>query len=81
MAQWRSSRRDNEDGVRFPPALTIFLVLVSCVLVAFDRPQSRPEMLSDVRAAFNDAAMPLLEAAAWPIRGVRNMGPWWRRQF
>lgn len=81
MAQWRSSRRDSEEGVRFPPAITIFLVLVSCILVAFDRPQSRPEILSDVRAAFNDAAMPMLEAAAWPIRGVRNMGPWWRRQF
>lgn len=81
MAQWRSSRRDQEEGVRFSPAVFIFLVLVSAILVAFDRPQSRPEVLSQARAGFNDAAMPLLQVAAWPIRGAGNMGPWWRRQF
>lgn len=81
MAQWRSSRRDSEEGVRFSPTVFIFLVLLSVILVAFDRPQSRPEALSEVRAAFNDAAMPMLELAAWPLRGLRNVGPWWRRQF
>lgn len=81
MAQWRSSRRDQEEGVRFSPAVFIFLVLISAILVAFDRPDSRPEALSQVRAAFNDAAMPLLQVAAWPIRRATNTGPWWRRQF
>ena len=81
MAQWRSSRRDNEEGVLFSPALFIFLVLVSCILVASDRPENRPQVLSGVRAGFNDGAMPLLELAAWPLRGIQNVGPWWRRQF
>jgi rod shape-determining protein MreC len=81
MAQWRSARRDQEDGVRFSRPLYLTLLAIALILVAFDRPESRVEPLTTVRAAFNDITSPALELAAWPLRGLRNMGPWWRRQF
>jgi len=81
MAQWRSARRDQEDGVRFSRPLYLTLLAFALILVAFDRPDSRVEPLTTVRAAFNDITSPALELAAQPLRGLRNMGPWWSRQF
>ncbi len=80
MAQWRSARRDSEDGVRFSRPLYLTLLAIALILIAFDRPESRLEPLTTIRAGFNDLTAPALELAAQPLRGLTNMGPWWRRQ-
>lgn len=76
----RPGRRQSDDGVRFPVALLVLCVIIAGALVWLDRPESRLEPLSAARAGFNDAALPLLELAGRPLRGMGNMGPWWRRQ-
>lgn len=50
-------------------------------LLYLDRPDRRLEPLSDLRASFNDLTLPVLQAVDEPLRGVGNMGPWWRRHF
>lgn len=81
MAQWRSARQGADEGVRFSRTLLFVLMLVSAALIAADRPQDRVEAITVFRAGFNDAAIPVLEAAAQPLRGLYNVGPWWRRQL
>lgn len=81
MAQWRSARQGAEEGVRFSRTLLFVLIAASAALLAADRPQDRVEAVTVFRAAFNDAAIPVLEAAAQPLRGLYNVGPWWRRQI
>jgi rod shape-determining protein MreC len=81
VAQRRSARRRDEDGVRFSPWLfAICFALAGAILYA-DSPDRRFEPLSDLRASFNDAMLPLLESVDEPLRGFGNMGPWWRRHF
>lgn len=79
MAQRRNSRRD--EGVRFSPLLFIVCVLFSAMLIYLDRPSSRLDALTSLRAGFNDVATPILDLSARPFRGIANIGPWWRRQF
>lgn len=81
MPQWRSNRRDNEDRGRFSTPGFIALLIVCAILIAFDRPQNRGEVMSSLRAGFNDISTPVLDVAAWPVRGLVNIGPWWRRQI
>lgn len=81
MAQRRSSRRRNDEGVRFPLALFLVCLLFSAVLIYFDRPAERLGPLGAVRAGFNDLATPVLDLSARPFRGIANIGPWWRRQL
>ena len=81
MAQRRSARRRDEDGVSFPlPIFIICLVAAGAILYA-DRPDARFGPFSDLRAGFNDAMLPLFEAVDEPLRGFGAMGPWWRRHF
>ncbi|XBQ15369.1 MAG: rod shape-determining protein MreC [Oceanicaulis sp.] len=77
----RPGRRHQDEGVRFPLPLFGFCVLFAAALLWLDRPSDRVEPLSAARAAFNDAALPLLELAGRPVTGFTNMGPWWRRQL
>lgn len=77
----RPGRRQSDDGVRFPMALTGVCLIAAALLLWLDRPGARVEPLSAARAGFNDAALPLLELAGQPLRGLGNMGPWWRRQM
>ena len=81
MAQRRSSRRRNDEGVRFPPLLFLVCILVSCILIYLDRPESRPQALTALRAGFNDIATPVLDLGVRPFRGLANVGPWWQRQI
>ena len=81
MVQRRSARRRDEDGVRFSPWLFFFSFLIAGVLLYADRPDRRLDLLSEVRAGFNDATLPLLQIVDEPLRGFGNMGPWWRRHF
>ena len=81
MAQWRSARQGAEEGVRFSRTLLFVLMAVSAALIAADRPEDRVPAITVFRAAFNDAAIPVLEVAAQPLRGLYNVGPWWRRQI
>ena len=81
MAQRRSSRRRNDEGVRFPTLLFIVCIFVSCILIYLDRPESRPQALTGLRAGFNDLATPVLDLSVRPFRGFANIGPWWKRQF
>ena len=76
----RPVRNTNEDGVRFPIALTAVCVLIAVLLIWMDRPGSRAEPLSQFRAGFNDFTTPVLELAARPLDGLTNIRPWWARQ-
>lgn len=80
MASRRSTRHDGEHGVRFSRTLFIALLVLSGALIAFDRPASRSEAFADFRAGFTDIAAPLLELVAQPLRAVKNIGPYFRRQ-
>lgn len=80
MATRRSTRQDGEQGVRFSRTLFIALLVLSCALIAFDRPQSRSDAFARFRAGFTDVAAPVLELAAQPLRAVKGIGPYFRRQ-
>ena len=80
MAIGGSSRRNDESGVRFSRTFTVALFLLSIVLIAFDRPESRAPALAGLRATITDLAAPLLDLAAAPVRGLSNIGPYWRNQ-
>ena len=80
MALRRPGRRDHDEGVRFSRTLTIALFIFSALLIAFDRPDSRPGFLAVTRTAITDVAAPLLDLTARPIRAIGNIGPYWRRQ-
>lgn len=77
----RPGRRHSDEGVRYPLALTGLCLIIAALLVWLDRPEARIEPLSQARANFNDAALPMLQFAGEPLRGMGNMGPWWRRQM
>ena len=81
MASLRSARRRDDDTVRFP--LVLFLVSVGLAAAALylDRPAARPEALSSFRASVNDVLLPVFRIIDSPVRGLENVGPWWRRQF
>ncbi|MEE2526268.1 rod shape-determining protein MreC [Hyphobacterium sp. HN65] len=79
MAIGGSSRR-NDDDVRFSRTFTVALFLLSIILIAFDRPQSRPPLLSGIRTTITDLSAPLLDLAAAPVRAVGNIEPYWRNQ-
>lgn len=51
------------------------------MLIYIDRPESRPQVLTGLRAGFNDIATPVLDISVTPFRGLANIGPWWKRQF
>lgn len=80
MAIGGSSRRNDESGIRFSRTFTVALLLVSIVLIAFDRPQARSPALAGLRAGIMDLSAPLLDLAAAPVRGISNIGPYWRNQ-
>lgn len=80
MALGGSSRRQDDGVARFSRTFTVALLIVAVVLIAFDRPQSRPPALAAFRATITDMAAPLLDLAAAPIRGISNIGPYWRNQ-
>jgi|OM-RGC.v1.005407083 rod shape-determining protein MreC len=80
LASRRSTRQDGEHGVRFSRTLFIALLVVSGALIAFDRPGSRSAPFASFRAGFTDVSAPLLDLAAQPLRGIKNIGPYWRRQ-
>ncbi|MEO1039750.1 MAG: rod shape-determining protein MreC [Pseudomonadota bacterium] len=80
MAQRRSARRD-EEGVRFSRTFLFLLIVISIILIVNDRPETRNPALAQSRAVVNDTLAPLLDLAAQPVRGMRNIGPWWRRQL
>jgi len=75
-----SSRRNDESGIRFSRTFTVALFLVSIVLIAFDRPHARSPALASLRAGITDLSAPLLDLAAAPVRGLSNIGPYWRNQ-
>lgn len=81
MASFRSARRRDDDTVRFP--FVLFLVSLGLGLAALylDRPAERPDALSSFRASANDALLPVFRVIDSPVRGLENVGPWWRRQF
>jgi rod shape-determining protein MreC len=81
VVQRRSARRRDEEGVRFPPLLFAVCFALAGAFLYADRPDRRFEPLSDFRASFNDAMLPLLQTVDEPLRGFGNMGPWWRRHF
>lgn len=81
MPAWRSNRRDKEDRVSFSIYGFIALLIISSALIVFDRPQDRGETMIGIRSAFNDITVPILDLAALPIRGMTNIGPWWKRQM
>ncbi len=81
MATYRSGRRRDDDIVRFP--LVLFLVSLGLAVGALyvDRPAERPEALSQFRADATNALLPVFEFIDAPVRGIENVGPWWKRQF
>ncbi len=81
MASYRSGRRRDDDTVRFP--LVLFLVSLGLAVGALfvDRPEERPEALSQFRADATDVLIPVFNVIDTPVRGLENVGPWWRRQF
>lgn len=81
MAQWRSARQGADDAVRFSRTLFLMLMAISAILIAADRREDRVAAVTAFRATFNDLSLPILEAAAQPLRGLYNIGPWWRRQI
>ena len=80
MASRRSGRHEGEGGVRFSRTLFIALIVISGALIAFDRPETRSAGFAGFRSGFTDIAAPVLELAAQPVRGLKNIGPYFRRQ-
>ncbi|WP_417495211.1 rod shape-determining protein MreC [Maricaulis sp.] len=80
MASRRSGRHEGEGGVRFSRTLFIALLVLSGALIAFDRPETRSAGFASFRAGFTDIAAPVLELAAQPVRGLKGIGPYFRRQ-
>ena len=80
MASRRSARQDGDAGVRFSRTLYIALLVLSGALISFDRPESRSQAFAGFRSAFTDIAAPVLDLAAEPIRMVKDVGPYFRRQ-
>lgn len=80
MATRRSTRHDGEQGVRFSRTIFIALLVLSGALIAFDRPQSRSDAFARFRAGFTDITAPVLELGAQPLRAIKNIGPYFRRQ-
>ncbi|WP_417485482.1 rod shape-determining protein MreC [Maricaulis salignorans] len=80
MASRRSGRHEGEGGVRFSRTLFIALLVLSGALIAFDRPETRSSGFASFRAGFTDIAAPVLELAAQPVRGLKGIGPYFRRQ-
>lgn len=80
MASRRSGRHEGEGGVRFSRTLFIALLVLSGALIAFDRPDSRSAGFASFRSGFTDIAAPVLELAAQPVRGLKNIGPYFHRQ-
>lgn len=80
MASRRSTRQDADQGVRFSRTLFIALLVISGALIAFDRPASRSAPFAGFRAGFTDVSAPLLDLVAQPLRSIKNIGPYWRRQ-
>lgn len=74
------ARRDQDEGVRFSRTLTVTLFAAAILLIIFDRPDVRPPQLAAVRSSVVDVAAPALDLAARPLRGLGNIGPYWRRQ-
>lgn len=81
MVQRRTAKRRDDEGVSFPPLLFVVCFALAGALLYADRPDQRFSPLSDLRAGFNDAMLPALQAVDEPLRGLGNMGPWWRRHF
>jgi rod shape-determining protein MreC len=80
LASRRSGRHEGEGGVRFSRTLFIALLVLSGALIAFDRPDSRSAAFAGFRSGFTDIAAPVLELAAQPVRGLKNIGPYFHRQ-
>ncbi|MFS2318320.1 rod shape-determining protein MreC [Maricaulis sp. D1M11] len=80
MANQRSGRHDGRGEIKFSPTIFVVLVFLSVILVAFDRPANRSPLFSSIRAGFTDLAAPVLEIAAQPIRFVKGIAPYFRRQ-
>jgi len=80
VASRRSGRHEGEGGVRFSRTLFIALLVLSGALIAFDRPESRSDGFASFRSGFTDIAAPVLELAAQPVRGLKDIGPYFRRQ-
>lgn len=80
MATRRSTRHDGEQGVRFSRTIFIALLVLSGALIAFDRPQSRSDAFARFRAGFTDITAPVLELGAQPLRAIKSIGPYFRRQ-
>jgi rod shape-determining protein MreC len=80
LASRRSGRHEGEGGVRFSRTLFIALLVLSGALIAFDRPDSRSAGFASFRSGFTDIAAPVLELAAQPVRGLKNIGPYFHRQ-
>ena len=72
MATRRSTRHDGEQGVRFSRTVFIALLVLSCALIAFDRPQSRSDTFARIRAGFTDLTAPVLELAAQPLPSLQR---------
>jgi rod shape-determining protein MreC len=75
-----SSRRNDDGDVRYSRTFTVALFILTILLIAFDRPQDRPPLLANIRSTITDLSAPLLDLAAAPVRGISNIGPYWRRQ-
>jgi rod shape-determining protein MreC len=81
VASFNSARRRDDDTVRFP--LVLFLVSLGLALGALyvDRPADRPDALAQFRADATNLLLPVFQFIDSPVRGLENVGPWWRRQF
>ena len=80
LALRRPGRREQDDGVRFSRTLTLTLFIIAALLIAFDRPDTRPGAFVSFRSAVSDTAATLLDLTARPLRGIGNIGPYWQRQ-
>ena len=81
MASFRSARRRDDDTVRFPFVLFAVSLGLGLAALYLDRPAERPEALASLRASANDVLLPVFGLIDSPVRGLENIGPWWRRQF
>lgn len=81
MALFRSARRRDDDTVRFP--FILFLVSLGLALGALyiDRPAERPQAIAQFRADATNILLPVYQLIDTPVRGLENVGPWWKRQF
>jgi len=70
--------------VRFNRPLQGMLFALCLALIAFDKEADPfaedPNLLVQFRSGFTDAAAPLLDIAAQPIRALKGIGPYFRRQ-